>query len=59
MFLFARVLSTTLMAFQRTNANKQAIESLAPRVKALCTSLCRSISGGDSKEGERRQKLKQ
>ena len=48
-----------LEAFQRTKANTQAIESLAPRVKALSTSLCTSASGGDPREQERRTKLEQ
>ena len=44
---------------QRTKANKQAIESLAPRVKALAKSLCRPVSDDDIEERERRQKLEQ
>ena len=44
---------------QQTRANKQAIESLAPRVKALSTSLCKPVSGGDSAEGIRRKELEQ
>jgi len=44
---------------QRTKANTQTIESLAPRVKALSASLCASFSGDDFKERERRKELKQ
>jgi len=40
-------------------ANKQAIESLAPRVKALAKLLCKPVSEGDVDERERRQKLEQ
>ena len=40
-------------------ANKQAIESLAPRVKALAETLCKPASEGDMNERERRQKLEQ
>ena len=43
----------------RTKANKQAIESLAPRIRALAESLCRPVSEGDARERERRQKLEQ
>ena len=46
-------------ACQRTNANQETIESLAPRVKALSTLLCTSVSEGDIKERERRKKLEQ
>ena len=48
-----------LQAFQRTKENTQAIESLAPRVKALSATLCTSTSEGDLKEQERRTKLEQ
>ena len=48
-----------LEAFQRTKANTQAIESLAPRIKALYVSLCTSTSRGDPREQERRVKLGQ
>ena len=48
-----------LLVFQRTKANQQAIESLAPRVKALSASLCTSILEDDVKERERRKKLEQ
>ena len=44
---------------QRTEANKQAIESLAPRVKALAELLCAPVSEGDVEERERRAKLEQ
>ena len=43
---------------QRTKANTQEIEFLAPRVKALAESLCASVSEGDVKEGSRRRVLK-
>ena len=46
-------------ALQRTKENKQAIESLAPRVRALAESLCKPVSEGDASERERRQKLEQ
>ena len=42
---------------QRTKANKQAIELLAPRVKTLSTSLCRPVSEGDTNEEARRKEL--
>ena len=42
---------------QRTQANKQAIESLAPRVKELSEMLCEAVSEGDIKERERRARL--
>jgi len=44
---------------QRTKANKQAIESLAPRVKALAERLCEPVPKGDIKERERRKRLEQ
>ena len=44
---------------QKTKANKQAIGSLAPRVKVLSASLCKPVSGGDGKEGRRRKELAQ
>jgi hypothetical protein len=50
-------LSTTLTVPQRTKANKEAIESLAPRVKALAESLCKPVSEGDVKERERRREV--
>ena len=48
-----------LQAHQRTKANKQAIESLAPRVKALAELLCAPVPQGDAKEQERRKRLEQ
>ena len=42
---------------QRTKANGQAIESLAPRVGALAGRLCENIPDGDVKEIKRREKL--
>ena len=42
---------------QRTKANKQAIESLAPRIKALSASLCAPASEGDANEEPRRKEL--
>ena len=44
---------------QRTKANKQAIESLAPQVEALAERLCVPVSEGDVKERERRMRLDQ
>ena len=44
---------------QRTKANNQAIESLAPRVEALAKLLCKPVSEDDVNERERRQKLEQ
>ena len=49
--------SVTLTCPQRTKANKQAIESLAPRVKELAEQLCEPVNEGDVKEGERRARL--
>ena len=46
-------------ALHRMKANKQAIESLAPRVRALADSLCKPVSEGDARERERRQNLEQ
>jgi len=46
-----------LTGAQRTKANKQAIESLAPRVKALDELLCAPVLKGDVKEQERRKRL--
>ena len=46
-----------LQVLQRTKGNEQAIESLAPRVKALFASLCTPVSEDDLKEQERRKKL--
>jgi len=46
-----------LQVLQRTKGNEQAIESLAPRVKALSGSLCTPVPEDDLKEQERRKKL--
>jgi hypothetical protein len=46
-----------LQALQRMKANKQAIESLAPRVKVLAESLCAPVSEGDTREESRRKAL--
>jgi len=45
------------MLLQRTKANKQVIESLAPRVEELAERLCEPVPEGDIKERERRQRL--
>jgi len=42
---------------QRTKANKQVVESLAPRVKLLAESLCVPVSEGDIREESRRKIL--
>ena len=42
---------------QRMKANEQAIESLAPRIKALSALLCTPVSGGDTRERPRRKEL--
>ena len=57
--LFPRTLPRCLQVPQRTKANKQAIESLAPRVEALSEILCTPVPKEDVKERERRQKLEQ
>lgn len=44
---------------QRTEANKPAIQSLAPRVKELAELLCTPVSEGDVEEQERRTRLEQ
>jgi len=44
-------------ASQQSKADKQVIESLAPRVKALSTSLCSPVSEGDDQEEARRKEL--
>ena len=44
-------------ALLRTKANKQAIASVAPRVRALAESLCKAVSEGDEGERKRKQKL--
>ena len=48
-----------LQSFQQTEVDQQAIESLAPRVKALSESLCVPISWDDVNEKEREKKLEQ
>ena len=57
MALLLHALPPHLQAFQRTKANKQAIESLAPRIKGLSASLCALVSEGDFKERARREEL--
>ena len=47
------------MDSQRTKANKQAIESLVPRVETLARQLHGSIPEGDVSEVERRKKLEE
>ena len=42
---------------QRMKANEEAIESLAPRIKALSALLCKPVSRGDVKERSRRGEL--
>ena len=42
---------------QRTKANKQSIESLAPRICALAESLCAPVPKGDIREQSRRNVL--
>jgi len=46
-----------LQVLQRTKANKQTIESLAPRVKALADLLCSPVSEDDIEEESRRNIL--
>ena len=46
-----------LQLFQRTEVDRHAIESLAPRVKALSESLCAPIPQGDINEEERAKTL--
>ena len=53
----ARTVSTTLTRPKRTEANKQAIETLAPRVQELAEQLCEPILEGDVKELGRRTRL--
>jgi len=55
--LLPHTLSATLTGAQQTKANKQMIESVAPRVKALAELLCAPVSEGDAKEQERRKEL--
>lgn len=44
-------------ASQQNKVDKQVVESLAPRVKALSTSLCTPVSEDDDKEETRRKEL--
>ena len=44
---------------QQTEANKQAIESLAPWLKVLAELLCVTIPEGDVEEQERRERFGQ
>ena len=44
---------------QRAKANRQAIESLTPRIKVLSASLCAPVSKGNAKEDMRRKELGQ
>jgi len=44
---------------QRMGENKQAIESVAHRVKALAGLLCTPVPEGDTREASRRQTLEQ
>jgi len=46
-----------LQVLQRTKANRQTIESLAPRIRALLESLCAPVSEGDTREKPRRNIL--
>jgi hypothetical protein len=48
-----------LQVVQQTKANSQAIEALAPRVKALTKLLCAPVSEGDIREELRRKILEQ
>jgi len=48
-------LPTTLIVWQRMKENKQAIESLAPRVKALAERLCGPVPEGGC-QGARKEK---
>ena len=50
-------LPTTLTGLQKTKANKRAIESLAPRVKAIADSLYMPVPEGDIREESRRKIL--
>jgi len=56
---FLRVQLGILTAIQQTEVDEQAIEWLAPRVKALSESLCAPIPLGDPNEREREKKLEQ
>ena len=57
MVLLPHALEQHLQVSQQTNANRQAIESLAPRVEALAQSLCGAVSEDDVMERGRRKKL--
>ena len=57
--LLFSALPTTLTGVQQTKANKQAIESLAPRVGELAELLCKPVPESDVKERERRKRLEQ
>ena len=46
-----------LRSFQQIEVDKQAVESLAPRIKTLSESLCEPIPLGDVNEREREKKL--
>ena len=54
---FPHRLPVTLTPLQRTKANKQAIEALAPRVEELAERLCKPVNEGDASETERRMRL--
>ena len=53
------VSSKTLTCPQRTKANKEAIESLVPKVMTLNELLCKPVPERDLKERERRKRLEQ
>ena len=57
--MFLHTFSRRLQVLQQTKANKQVIESLAPRVDALAESLCAPVPKEDFKELGRRRKLEQ
>jgi len=46
-----------LQSFQQTEVDEQAIESLAPRIRALSESLCEPTQPDDINEKERERKL--
>ena len=54
----ASTINNTHKYTQQTRANKQAMESLAPRIKALSASLCQPVLGSGGKEEMRRKQLK-
>jgi len=41
---------------QQTRANRQEMESLAPRIEALSASLCKPVPEGNDKEEMRRRR---